>query len=279
MVPERGRCPGWRKLSNHDEQCIKGAYQAAQGAVGGNSSSCSERRIEKDRIGAVQQQAEADGSLGGIPECPQLSLSVGQTDIYMEANLNQKMLIVDFENVQQFDLSQLDENYQVVIVTGSGQKSVPVGLVASAQKLGGRLEWQRVEGNGKNALDFYIAFKLGRLIEKSPSLQCIVLSKDKGFDPLIQFINKDGMKCKRINSILELEHNKPISGESNYNRVLKLLRNIDKKARPRKRATLSQHISSLFQKNISQSDIDRIIELLIINKMISESNNTIIYGF
>ena len=197
----------------------------------------------------------------------------------MEANLNHKMLIVDFENVQQFDLSRLDENYHVVIVTGSGQKSVPVGLVASAQKLGGRLEWQRVEGNGKNALDFYIAFKLGRLIEKSPSLQCIVLSKDKGFDPLIQFINKDGMKCKRINSILELERNKPISVESNYNRVLKLLRKIDKKARPRKRATLSQHISPLFQKKISQSDIDRIIELLIVNKMISESNNAIIYGF
>ena len=46
----------------------------------------------------------------------------------MEENLNHKMLIVDFENVQQFDLSRLDENYHVVIVTGSGQKSVPVGL-------------------------------------------------------------------------------------------------------------------------------------------------------
>jgi uncharacterized protein YihD (DUF1040 family) len=87
------------------------------------------------------------------------------------------------------------------------------------------------------------------------------------------------MKCKRINSILEIEHKHSISGEPNYNRVLKLLRKIDKKARPRKRATLSQHISSLFQKNISQTDIDSIIELLIVNKMISESNNAIIYGF
>ena len=204
---------------------------------------------------------------------------VGRTDIFMEANMNRKMLLVDYENVQQIDLSRLDENYHVVIVTGSGQKNVPVGLVMSAQKLGSRLEWQQVEGSGKNALDFYIAFKLGRLIEKSPGLQCIVLSKDKGFDPLIRFINKNGMKCERINSIVELEHKKTMSGESNYKRVLELLGKIDKKARPRKRATLSQHISSLFQKKLSQGEIDNIIELLVKNKMISESNNIIVYGF
>jgi len=70
-----------------------------------------------------------------------------------------------------------------------------------------------------------------------------------------------------------------MSGESNYKRVLELLGKIDKKARPRKRATLSQHISSLFQKKLSQGEIDNIIELLVKNKMISESNNIIVYGF
>lgn len=215
----------------------------------------------------------------GVASAKQPGRIVGQTEIHMEGSMNHKILIVDFENVQRFDLSRLDENHHVVIVTGAGQKNVPVGLVASAQKFGSQLEWQQVEGSGKNALDFYIAFKLGRLMEKSPSMECIVLSKDKGFDPLIQFINKNGMKCKRINSILELEHDKPISGGSNYNRVLELLRKIDKKSRPRKRSTLSQHISSMFQKKLSQDDIDGLIELLIENKMISESNNTIIYGF
>ena len=35
----------------------------------------------------------------------------------------------------------------------------------------------------------------------------------------------------------------------------------------------------MFQKNISQTDIDRIIDILFANKMISESNNTITYEF
>jgi hypothetical protein len=35
--------------------------------------------LNSKRINAAQQQAEADGSLGEDPECPQLSLSVRWT--------------------------------------------------------------------------------------------------------------------------------------------------------------------------------------------------------
>ena len=193
--------------------------------------------------------------------------------------MSHKLLLVDFENVQQVDLSRLEDNFHVVIFVGSSQKSVPIDLVASAQKLGERVEWQRVDGNGSNALDFYIACQLGRVIEKSPSLHCIVLSKDKGFDPLLRHLNKSGLKCKRINSLLELEPKTATTEEPNYKRVFDLLSKSEKKSRPRKRATLSQHISSMFQKNISQGDVDRIIDILFANKMISESNNTITYEF
>ncbi len=193
--------------------------------------------------------------------------------------MSHKLLLIDFENVQQVNLSQLDDNLHVVIFVGSNQKNVPIDLVASAQKLGSRVEWQRVEGNGSNALDFYIACQLGRVIEQSPSLHCIVLSKDKGFDPLLRHLNKNGLKCKRINSLLELEPKSSTTEEPNYKRVLELLSKSEKKSRPRKRSTLSQHISSMFQKNIAQTDIDRIIDILFANKMISESNNTITYEF
>jgi hypothetical protein len=193
--------------------------------------------------------------------------------------MNQKLLLVDFENVHQVDLAHLDEHFNVIIFVGLVQKTIPIELVMSAQKLGSRVEWQRVEGNGNNALDFYIACHLGRVTEKSPNLHCIVLSKDKGFDPLLRHLNKNGLKCKRINSLLELEPESAAAEEPNYKRVLDLLSKSEKKSRPRKRATLSQHISSMFQKNIAQSEIDRIIDILFANKMISESNNAITYAF
>jgi hypothetical protein len=195
--------------------------------------------------------------------------------------MNKTLLLIDFENVQQIDLLRLDDSFQVIIFVGGSQKSVPIELVTNAQKLGSRIEWEKVEGNGRNALDFFIACHLGRIFERSPQLNCIVLSKDTGFDPLLRHLNKNGLKCKRINSLMELEPKTDVNVEEepNYKRVVELLRKSEKKARPRKRKTLSQHISSMFQKNIEQKAIDRIIDILFANKMISETNNAITYEF
>jgi hypothetical protein len=65
----------------------------------------------------------------------------------------------------------------------------------------------------------------------------------------------------------------------NYKRVVELLEKSEKKARPRKLKTLSQHISSMFQKKIDQAEIDRIIDILFVNKLISETNGAITYEF
>lgn len=193
--------------------------------------------------------------------------------------MTQELLLVDFENVQQVDLARLNDNTNVIIFVGASQKSVPIELVTSAQKLGARVDWQKIEGNGSNALDFHIACHLGRVLEKSPNTNCIVLSKDKGFDPLIRQLNKFGLKCKRISSLLEFDPKFVPAEDPTYRRVVEVLSKSDKKTRPRKLKTLSQHISSIFQKNIEQKDIDRIIDMLFATKMITETNNIISYGF
>ena len=193
--------------------------------------------------------------------------------------MSHKLLLVDWENVQRLDFGLLEEGFQVIVFVGASQKNVPIDVVASAQPLGGRIDWRRVDGNGNNALDFYIACQLGRVIERTPNVQCIVLSKDKGFDPLLRHLNKNGLKCRRINSLLELQPTTATTKEPNYTRVVELLGKTEKNARPRKRSTLSQHIASMFQKSLSQKDIDRIIDLLFANKMISETNNRITYEF
>jgi hypothetical protein len=194
--------------------------------------------------------------------------------------MTQKLLLVDFENVQQVDLARLDDSFQIIIFVGAAQKSIPIELVTNAQKLGSRIEWQRVDANGSNALDFFIACQLGRVLEKSPQLQCIVLSKDKGFDPLLRHLNKTGLKCKRLNSLLELDPKAAVQPEEpNYKRVIEVLSKSEKKSRPRKRKTLSQHISSIFQKKLPQAEVDRLIDILFANKMISETNDAITYEF
>ncbi len=190
----------------------------------------------------------------------------------------EKVLLVDFENVQQIDFSMLDSTFNVIIYVGSNQKNVSLEIILTAKKFGIPIEWQQIEGNGSNALDFHIAMQLGRIIEKSPDVECVVLSKDKGFDPLIRHLSKAGMSCKRLNSLLELDSKPVISDDPNYQRALELLRKIDKKNLPRRRKTLTQHVSAMFQKKLPQPDIDKIIDILFANKLISETNNIISYS-
>jgi hypothetical protein len=192
-----------------------------------------------------------------------------------------KLLLVDYENVQQVELAGLDDSFRVIIFVGADQKNVPFDLVIKAQKLGGRVEWQKITGNGSNALDFFIACQLGRVFEKSPRPECTVLSKDKGFDPLLRYLNENGLKCKRINSLAEV-HQKAATAtpeEPNLRRVIEVLGKSEKRARPRKRKTLSQCISAMFQKKIHQQEVDRIISVMLTNGLISEAHNTITYEF
>jgi hypothetical protein len=193
--------------------------------------------------------------------------------------MTEKLLLVDFENVHQVDLSRLDESFKVTIFVGAGQKSIPIDLVTNAQKLGSRIEWQKIEGNGSNALDFYIAMQLGRILEKTPKLECIILLKNKGFDPLLRYLYKVGLKCQRLNSLMELDSKPIVSNAPNYQRVLELLSKTDKKNLPRRRQTHTQQVSAMFQKKLPPTEVDKIIDILFANKLVSETNNIISYEF
>jgi hypothetical protein len=115
----------------------------------------------------------------------------------------------------------------------------------------------------------------------------MVLSRDKGFDPLIRFLNASGMKCKRIGNLAELHHKaaaaaapaSPATEEPKLRRVVEVLGRLEKRGRPRKRKTLSQCISAMFQKKIHQQEIDRIINAMLANGLISETQNAITYEF
>jgi hypothetical protein len=195
-----------------------------------------------------------------------------------------RLLLVDFENVQQVELTDIDDSYRVIIFVGADQKSVPFDLVTKAQKLGNRVEWQKITGNGSNALDFFIAFQLGRVFDKATRPECIVLSKDKGFEPLLRFLNAKGMKSRRINSLSDLHHTAAPSApapaaDPGLKRVVEVLGRSGKHARPRKRKTLSQAIHAMFQKKTSQQEVDRIIDAMFAAKLISEAHNIITYEF
>ena len=115
-----------------------------------------------------------------------------------------RLVLVDFENVQKLDLSILDESYRAIVFVGASQAPPKAARNKATAHRFSRVDFQKIEGNGKNALDFHIAFHLGRTFETAPGTECIVLSKDKGYDPLLVHLNKNGLSCRRIVSLEEL---------------------------------------------------------------------------
>ncbi|MGT2509763.1 PIN domain-containing protein [Cupriavidus basilensis] len=93
------------------------------------------------------------------------------------------VVLVDFENVQAIDFARLRPAARLAVFAGEGQRKVPIEVAMGLQAMGERARWVKASGAGPNALDFHIAFELGRMVQAGERGPVVVLSKDKGFDP------------------------------------------------------------------------------------------------
>jgi hypothetical protein len=117
--------------------------------------------------------------------------------------MSHRYLLVDFENVPKVDLAALPDDVTVPFFFGASQKSVSKDFLKTALKLGPRFVPVDIEGQGKNALDFHIAFYLGEFLAKYADADCVILSRDKGFDPLVKHLVGRGFRVRRVASIGE----------------------------------------------------------------------------
>lgn len=114
------------------------------------------------------------------------------------------LLLVDYENIPKVDLSVLDDSYRAIIFVGAAQNPPKAATRKETAHRFKRVEFHRIAGSGKNALDFHIAFHLGRTFEAAADTVCIVISRDKGYDPLLVHLNSSGLVCRRVESFADL---------------------------------------------------------------------------
>ena len=197
-----------------------------------------------------------------------------------------RVLYIDYENVQRVDLNRLDQrDLKVWLFTGVGQSKIPIDLAKSIQSLGDKLRWITIDGNGPNALDFHIAYYLGVHTAQSSKDEHFLLSKDKGFDPLLSHLGRNNIRCKRIASIAEVQPAQRTTprvkrvpdSDGVYTKVLTNLRKIEPTKRPRSRKTLRQYVRMLAGKAPSEQRLDQLIERLFGSGVIAESNGRVTY--
>lgn len=117
-------------------------------------------------------------------------------------------ILIDFENVQPTSLGALvDGETRVRVFIGASQTRVPLELASALQALGSNAEYIQIIGNGSNALDFHIAYAIGHLSALHPDAHFTIVSRDTGFDPLIKYLARKHVVCKRVATLADCSSN------------------------------------------------------------------------
>lgn len=201
-----------------------------------------------------------------------------------------RLLFVDYENVPKVDLAALPDDVVVPFFFGASQRTVPTAFLKEALKLGTRFVPIDIEGQGKNALDFHIAYYLGEYLTAAPDADCVILSRDKGFDPLVRHLTGRGFKVRRVAALgdafgaaeertaarsrarraaavrprtaarAEPAHEPP---HPHLDQAVEKLRRMPSRNLPKRRATLASTLHSAFARKLDAADVERLIDALV----------------
>lgn len=168
------------------------------------------------------------------------------------------IILIDYENIQVKNLDLLYElDTEIYVFTGPTQKNYNRELVQSAQKFGSRIEWISMSCPGNNALDFHIAFYLGKMCVDSPKAYFHIISKDKGFDALVAFMKNKNLFVDRVTSIEDISLIKK-KKEIEKDPVAFVKNSLQSQTKPAKFKTLQNSIKSW----LKIDDADKIIKII-----------------
>lgn len=174
-------------------------------------------------------------------------------------------VLIDYENVQPEALSVLDaEHFKVIVFVGASQTKVTFEAAAALQKMGSKADYIKISGNGSNALDFHIAYYIGQLAAADPTAYFHVISKDTGFDPLIQHLKTKKIFAARSRDVSEIPLVKVATTKSPPEKLAVIVTNLQQRgaSKPRTVKTLSSTITAIFQKQLTEQELAALLKEL-----------------
>jgi PIN domain len=190
-------------------------------------------------------------------------------------------VLIDYENVQPSITSLLDGRaFKIKVFVGASQAKVPLELARTLQAFGPDAEYIQIEGRGSNALDFHIAYYLGQLAAAFPDAVFHVISKDTGFDPLIKHLRTRNILCQRSTSIGGIPLLRISTAKSVPDKVQAVIDNLAKRksAKPRTLKKLGGTIKALFGNEISDDEVEGLIDLLGERGVLTVSQGKVTYA-
>jgi len=189
-------------------------------------------------------------------------------------------VLIDFENVQPRNLELLTKHpFQVYVFVGASQTKVSFDLADSMQLLGNNAKYIKISGNGQNALDFHVAYYVGELAAKDPDARFYIVSKDKGFDTLIDHLTKRKIRIQRVKDLVQIPVLRVSSKTSSDKKIAAIVKNLGGRgqSRPRKVRTLENTINTLFTEKLDKSELAALIKELQERKLIVVNKGNVSY--
>jgi hypothetical protein len=197
-------------------------------------------------------------------------------------------VFVDFENVHRIDASVIgSKTVSFTLLLGPQQTKLDAELVEKLLEHAASVQLIRLTSSGKNALDFTLAYYVGRAVSANPTAYIHIVSQDTGYDPLVEHLRSRHIHAHRHDSFATLTFSgttkvatvafrgdamPPTAGpvtpgagtvpkETPMTRVLERLRkNVTN--RPKKKKTLLSHLRSTLGKDATEEEAAELIEKL-----------------
>ena len=171
-------------------------------------------------------------------------------------------VLIDYESVQPSQLELLNrDDFVAYVFVGKAQAKLSFETVSAIQDLGERAKYIKFSGAGPNALDFHIAYYIGQISTADPEAFFHIISKDKGFDPLIEHLRERKVFSVRSETIGEIPIIRASKARTPKERMGLVVERLQSgSSRPRTLSALRATIESILYKQIGESDVQAIID-------------------
>jgi hypothetical protein len=193
-------------------------------------------------------------------------------------------VFVDLENVKTIDTAVVaSKNLRLYLFLGPQNKKLDVAVVECLLQHSQTVQMIRSPKAGKNALDFVLSYHLGQVVLTDPKGYFHIVSKDTGFDALVELLKSRNTKVKRHDDWKSLSIHASVKPpavtavaapaakptpdpksptKSNLsNGAAKMLESLKKSAtnRPKKNKTLITHARNFSGKDKPDTDAEKLI--------------------
>jgi hypothetical protein len=187
-----------------------------------------------------------------------------------------KWAFIDYENIGCLSRVDLSAYSKVVLFLGAKQPKIDLGDKKYDTPI--ELVIVQLKAIQANNLDFHLSYYLGKYDNEAPSsVSFEIISNDNGFAPLIGHIKTNGRLCKQV-KVATAPAEAPVPAQpSSKSKLLTSLTSKPKDKRPKKVASLRNHIATHMGVKGNEVAIQNYFNQLVNQKFIKVSGDNVEY--